>query len=117
VVAGLNTDSFISLVLLWRGGGGEVLVTQVEEGYRLKGCGRATPPSASWAENTIMTECNSQESGGQCALLSAVFAVCTEQGKGSGSTEAGITLNTDVTRWESQNTKGLRKKKCVSTVC
>jgi hypothetical protein len=29
-----------------------------------------------------------------------VFAVCTEQGKGSGSTQAGITLNTDVTRGE-----------------
>jgi hypothetical protein len=66
---------------------------------RLKGCGRAPPPSASWAENTIMTECT-QESGGLCALLSVVFAVCTEQGKGSGSTQAGITLNTDVTRGE-----------------
>ncbi len=46
-----------------------------------------------------MTECT-QEIGGLCALLSVVFAVCTEQGKGSGSTQAGIALNTDVTRRE-----------------
>ncbi len=64
------------------------------------GGGRAPPTSASWAENTIMFE-STQESGGLCALLSVVFAVCTEQEKGSGSNQAGITLNTDVTRGES----------------
>jgi hypothetical protein len=46
-----------------------------------------------------MIECT-QESGGLYALLSVGFAVCTEQGKGSGSTQAGITLNTDMTRGE-----------------
>ncbi len=75
-VVGLNTGNFISLVLLgrwWRGrstssGGGRRY-------SRLKGCGRVPLPSASWAENTIMTECT-QESGSLCALLSVVFAVC-----------------------------------------
>jgi hypothetical protein len=45
----LNLDS---LGRGWRGH-----VTRVEEVDRMKDDGRAPPPSASWAENTIMTEC------------------------------------------------------------
>ncbi len=51
-----STASYLSLVLLGEGGGGDVVLV-VEWVERVKGVGRAPhPPSASWAENNIMTE-------------------------------------------------------------
>ncbi len=64
----LSTGSFISLVLLRRGcrGGARFRVERVD---RVKGVGEHPLPSASWAENTIMTECP-QESGHLQSLVS-----------------------------------------------
>ncbi len=58
----MSTGSYISIVLLWRGRRGNV--TRVEGVVRVKRGGQWAwiPPSASYAENTIMIECT-QESG------------------------------------------------------
>jgi hypothetical protein len=52
----------ISHVLLGRGGGRRGQRNSSGGADKVKGGGRAPSPSASWAENTIMTECT-QESG------------------------------------------------------
>ncbi len=54
----LSTGSYISLVLLVRGERGHV--TGVEGVDSVKGGRRAPIPSASWAENIIMTECTQE---------------------------------------------------------
>jgi hypothetical protein len=51
-----STDIAISIKSCWGGGGGDGGPTRVEEVGRVKGSGRAPPPSASLAENTIITE-------------------------------------------------------------
>ncbi len=54
----LSTGSYISLVLLGRGRTGHA--TEVEGVDSVKEGRRALIPSASWAENIIMTECTQE---------------------------------------------------------
>ncbi len=51
----LRTSSNISLFCWLEGGEGDII--RVEAVDRVKGNGRSPPHTASWAENTIMTEC------------------------------------------------------------
>jgi hypothetical protein len=62
VAIDLSTGSFISLGYRWR---------RNSSGGGVKGGWRWTPPSASWAENTIMTECT-QGSGHLQSMFSLV---------------------------------------------
>ncbi len=60
------------------GEGGRGDVTLVEGEKRVKGGGRAPLPSASWAKNTIMTECTVRKKvakSGICTLWSVVTTI------------------------------------------